>query len=86
MVQQIANDNAIPTKNNILILPNIQILWTPESVWDTGIVTSYTNSIYGLAVERFVEIFGHAFVNAHLSPSDIRLIIVPLYIPPSELR
>jgi hypothetical protein len=56
-VQQISNDSSIPNKNNLLIVPSVQILWTPEMVWNTGIVGSYNSSIYGLAVERFVETF-----------------------------
>jgi hypothetical protein len=53
LVQQIANDSLIPQKNNLLIVPSVQATWTPESVWDTGIVSSYSSSIYGLAVERY---------------------------------
>lgn len=52
LVQQIANDPLIPQKNNLLIVPSVQATWTPESVWNTGIVSSYSSSIYGLAVER----------------------------------
>ena len=54
LVQQIANDPLIPKKDNLLIVPSVQVAWTPESVWDTGIVASYSNSIYSLAVERYV--------------------------------
>lgn len=54
-MQEIAGDSAVSNKNNVLIVPSVQTVWTPESVWDTGIVSSYTSSIYGLAVERFVE-------------------------------
>jgi hypothetical protein len=66
-VQQIADDQSIPIKNNILIVPSIQVTWTPESVWNTGIVSAYTNSLYGLAVERFVETFSFAFDLPHFS-------------------
>ena len=55
VVQQIAGDSAVSTKNNMLIVPGIQTQWTPESVWNTGLVSSFSSSIYGLAVERFVE-------------------------------
>ncbi|KAI9454225.1 hypothetical protein BJY52DRAFT_765579 [Lactarius psammicola] len=53
LVQQIANDPLIPNKDNLLILPSIQTAWTPESVWNTGIVSSYSSSILCLAVERY---------------------------------
>ncbi|KAF8267751.1 hypothetical protein EI94DRAFT_1729509 [Lactarius quietus] len=53
LVQQIANDTLIPQKNDLLIVPSVQLTWTPESVWNTGIVTSYSSSISGLAVERY---------------------------------
>jgi hypothetical protein len=52
LVQQIANDPLIPQKNNLLIVPSVQVTWTPESVWNTGIVASYSSSLYALAVER----------------------------------
>ncbi|KAH8979522.1 hypothetical protein EDB83DRAFT_2537237 [Lactarius deliciosus] len=41
-----------PKKDNLLIVPSVQTSWTPESVWDTGIVSSYSSSILSLAVER----------------------------------
>ncbi|KAI9455294.1 hypothetical protein F5148DRAFT_1378092 [Russula earlei] len=53
LVQQIANDSAVPNKNNILVVPSVQVLWSPESVWNTGLVSSYSSSIYALAVERY---------------------------------
>jgi hypothetical protein len=55
LVQQIASDPLIPQKNNLLIVPSVQVTWTPESVFDTGIVAAYTSSIYGLAVERYPD-------------------------------
>ena len=57
LVEQIASDTLIPQKNNLLIVPSVQALWTPESVWNTGIVSSYSSSLYGLAVERQVPLF-----------------------------
>jgi hypothetical protein len=71
-VQQIANDQSIPTKNNMLLIPSIQVTWTPESVWNTGIVGTYSSSLYGLTVERFVDTFSFAF-DPHFSlryPAD----------------
>jgi hypothetical protein len=55
LVQQVANDSAISNKNNLFIVPSIQVTWTPESVWNTGIVSSYSNSLYALAVERYPD-------------------------------
>lgn len=85
-MQQIAGDSAVPNKNNNLIVPSIQTEWTPESVWDTGIVSSYSSSLYGLAVERFVKkpSVPHSMVLTF--PSDTRLTTAPLYTPPLELQ
>ncbi|KAH9177916.1 hypothetical protein EDB89DRAFT_1292020 [Lactarius sanguifluus] len=55
LIQQIANDPLIPKKDNMLIVPSVQALWTPESIWDTGIVSSYSSSILSLAVERYPD-------------------------------
>src|SRR6266702_4817501 len=52
LIQQIANDPLIPKKDNMLIVPSVQVTWTPESVLNTGIVSSYSSSILSLAVER----------------------------------
>jgi hypothetical protein len=52
MVQAINNDVKIPAKNK-LIGPSIATgSWTPEMVWDTGFISSYTNSLAALAVEQ----------------------------------
>lgn len=66
LIQEVANDAAIPVKN-MFIVPSIQVAWTPESVWNTGLVGAYSNSISALAVERFVETFDFAFDPAHFS-------------------
>ncbi len=56
LVNQVASDSLIPIKNNLFIIPSITAtVWTPEQVWDTGIVQNFTNSLYALAVERCVE-------------------------------
>ncbi|KAI0255534.1 hypothetical protein BJV78DRAFT_1151513 [Lactifluus subvellereus] len=55
LVQQIANDSAISKKNNMLVVASVQTVWTPESVWNTGIVESYSSSISALAVERYPD-------------------------------
>jgi len=52
MVQAINNDANIPAKNK-LIGPSVATgPWTPEMVWDTGFISSYTNSLAALAVEQ----------------------------------
>ncbi|KDR78253.1 hypothetical protein GALMADRAFT_119254 [Galerina marginata CBS 339.88] len=37
----------------LLIGPSIQILWTPEQVWNTGFVDAYTDHLSFLSVERY---------------------------------
>lgn len=56
LINQVASDSLIPIKDNLFIIPSISAsVWTPEDVWNTGIVQNFTNSLYGLAVERCVE-------------------------------
>jgi hypothetical protein len=56
LVNQVASDSLIPIKDNLFIIPSISAsVWTPEDVWNTGIVQNFANSLYGLAVERCVE-------------------------------
>jgi hypothetical protein len=55
LVGQLANDSLIPQKNNLFVVPSISAaVWTPEDIWNTGIVGTYSSSLYGLAVERWV--------------------------------
>jgi hypothetical protein len=55
LVNQVASDSLISVKDGLFIIPSISAtVWTPEQVWGTGIVQQYTNSLYGLAVERCV--------------------------------
>jgi hypothetical protein len=57
LVSQVASDSLIVKKDNLFIVPSISAsVWTPEQIWNTGIVGTYTSSLYGLAVERFVYI------------------------------
>ncbi len=52
MVEAIGNDTLIPVRNN-LIAPSVATgPWTPESVWDTGFVGVYSDSLGALAVEQ----------------------------------
>jgi hypothetical protein len=56
LVNQVASDSLITVKDDLFIIPSISAtVWTPEDVWNTGIVQQYTNSLYGIAVERCVE-------------------------------
>jgi len=58
LVNQVAADPVITRKNGLFIIPSISAtVWTPEDVWNTGIVSTYTDSLYGLAVERYVSIY-----------------------------
>ncbi|KAI0051175.1 glycoside hydrolase family 79 protein [Auriscalpium vulgare] len=54
LVQQTNSDDLITQRQNLFLVPSISPnSWTPEQVWDTGIVESYNSSIYGLSVERY---------------------------------
>lgn len=46
-----ANDPNTPVRNN-LIVPSISGSWTPEEVWDTGILTELSEQLTALAVEK----------------------------------
>ncbi|KAI8996273.1 hypothetical protein BD414DRAFT_477356 [Trametes punicea] len=52
VVQAIQNDQQIPVRGN-LVAPSLQGLWTLESVLDTGFLTSYSDDISILSVERY---------------------------------
>ncbi|TFK48176.1 hypothetical protein OE88DRAFT_1635030 [Heliocybe sulcata] len=53
LVQALANDNSVSNKNN-LIAPNLASGdWTPEMVWDTGFINTYTSNLGALAVEHY---------------------------------
>jgi hypothetical protein len=55
LVNQVSADPGITRKNDIFIIPSItSTVWRPEDVWNTGIVSTYASSLYGLAVERCV--------------------------------
>jgi hypothetical protein len=57
LVNQVAADPGITKKNDLFVIPSISPVWTPEDVWNTGIVSAYANSLYGLAVERYVAVY-----------------------------
>ncbi|OCH90123.1 glycoside hydrolase family 79 protein [Obba rivulosa] len=48
------NDPLIPVKGN-LIAPSLSGNWTPESIWDTGFLPAYTDSLSFLSVERYPD-------------------------------
>lgn len=55
VVQAIANDPQIPTRNN-LVAPSVNSgPWSPESVWDTGFVSAYSGALGALAVEHYPD-------------------------------
>ncbi|KAF7986462.1 hypothetical protein HWV62_31241 [Athelia sp. TMB] len=72
VVAGIAADDAIPTKNT-LIAPNLSGTWTPEEVWDTGFISSYTGSLGALAVEHYPSdnCFAEYGIGAPVSPQDV---------------
>jgi hypothetical protein len=53
MVEAVNADANIPNKG-LLIGPNLATGWTPQQIWDTGFIDSYTNSLAYLAFERRV--------------------------------
>ncbi|KAN0136518.1 hypothetical protein V8E53_005565 [Lactarius tabidus] len=74
LVNQVASDSLIPLKDNLFIIPSISAsVWTPEDVWNTGIVQTYSNSLYGLAVERYPNNNCAALYNTGtpVNPQDI---------------
>ncbi|KAF7370061.1 Glyco-hydro-79C domain-containing protein [Mycena sanguinolenta] len=55
-ISQVGSTNADPTGQALksLVVPNIaNFQWTPEDVWNTGLVETYTNNIAYLAVEKY---------------------------------
>lgn len=54
VVNAVNNDPLIKSKNK-LIAPNLSGVWTPEMVWNTGFVTSYSPSLGILSVEHYPD-------------------------------
>ncbi|KAF7800181.1 hypothetical protein EIP86_011428 [Pleurotus ostreatoroseus] len=54
VIQAIAADSLIPTRNN-LIGPSVSGTWSPEQVWDTGFITDYSAELYALSVEHYPD-------------------------------
>ena len=51
VVEAIDSDPNIPVRNN-LIVPSVSGHWTPEDVWNTGIIPQYSDEIGCLAVQK----------------------------------
>ena len=67
-------DSGIPNKN-MLIGPSVATgPWTPELVWDTGFINTYSDYLFALAVEQYVIPFPWQ-----------RLLIYTLPLPPSSV-
>ncbi|KXN92551.1 hypothetical protein AN958_05406 [Leucoagaricus sp. SymC.cos] len=47
------NNDANAANRNILIGPNIAMVWTPEQVWNSGFVDRFSQNLVSLAVERY---------------------------------
>ncbi|KAF8882861.1 glycoside hydrolase family 79 protein [Infundibulicybe gibba] len=53
LVQQISSDANVPNQG-LLIAPNVATgPWTPEMVWDTGMVDTFSSNLAFLAVEHY---------------------------------
>ncbi|KAG1737107.1 glycoside hydrolase family 79 protein [Suillus paluster] len=72
VVNAVNNDVNIPIKNN-LVAPSISGTWTPESVWNTGLVGSYTSSLGWLAVEHYPtnNCFAEYGIGSPVNPQDV---------------
>lgn len=49
------NNDANANNRNKLIGPNIAMRWTPEQVWNTNFVDTYSQNLVTLAVERYAR-------------------------------
>jgi hypothetical protein len=54
VIKAIAADDLIPVRNNLIGPSVASATWTPEMVWDTGFVTTYSEQLGALAVEQCV--------------------------------
>jgi len=55
MVTAMQNDqgNLTPRPQTLLIGPSVQVVWTPEQVWDTGFIDTFKDNLAFLSVERY---------------------------------
>ncbi|EIW83853.1 glycoside hydrolase family 79 protein [Coniophora puteana RWD-64-598 SS2] len=54
VIDAIDNDSQIQFRNN-LVVPSISTTWSQQSVWDTGLVSTYDSEIGYLAVEYYPD-------------------------------
>ena len=67
-----ANDTQVNNNRTLLIGPNIATGdWTPEMVWDTGFITSYSPNLAALAVEQYST----PFYNCGSIANDVAVIL-----------
>ncbi len=52
VVQAIGNDSSIPVRDN-LIAPSVSGTWSPEDIWNTGFIPSYSSQLGSIAVEQY---------------------------------
>jgi len=72
MVKAISNDPSIKIKNN-LVVPSVSGTWTPEQVFDTGLIASYGNAIGYLAIEHYPtdNCYAHYGFGHPVYPQDV---------------
>ncbi|PPQ65022.1 hypothetical protein CVT24_008170 [Panaeolus cyanescens] len=73
LVDAVTADPNIP-KKNLLIGPNVNSgAWSPEMVWDTGFIDSYTDNLAFLAVEHYPtdNCFAQFGVGTQREPQDV---------------
>ncbi|KAF9054026.1 glycoside hydrolase family 79 protein [Panaeolus papilionaceus] len=73
LVNAVNADDNIP-KKNLLIGPNVNSgAWTPEMVWDTGFIDTYTDSLAFLAVEHYPtdNCFAQFGIGTQRNPQDM---------------
>ncbi|KAJ8585043.1 glycoside hydrolase family 79 protein [Rhizopogon salebrosus TDB-379] len=72
VVEAVNNDGNIPVKNN-LIAPSVSGTWSPEDVWDTGLVEAYSSSLGWLAVEHYPtdNCYAAYGIGAPVNPQDV---------------
>jgi hypothetical protein len=60
LVQQVASNGSVPRQDNIWLVASVSTSnndpdFSPDLVWDTGIVSNFSKQIYGMTVERYPE-------------------------------
>jgi hypothetical protein len=56
LINVLSSNAKIPVKNN-LIGPSVATGdWTPEMIWDTNYVQTYTSSLMALSVEQYAHL------------------------------